>query len=81
MSWKLYIDSREKSALDFCDGSMDKGSGWGNGYGNGYDDGDGDGWGSGWSSFGYGRSDGWGSGWGSYGRTGNGDGTSASEWT
>jgi hypothetical protein len=81
MNWKLYIDSLEKIALDFCDGSMDKGGGWGNGCGNGYDDGDGDGWGSGWSSFGYGRSDGWGSGWGSYGRTGNGDGTSASEWT
>jgi len=81
MSWKLYIDSREKIALDLCDGSMDKGGGWGNGYGNGYDDGDGDGWGSGWASFGYGRSDGWGSGWASYGRAGNGDGTSASEWT
>jgi hypothetical protein len=73
-NWKLYIDSREKSALDLCRGSMDKGDGGGhtNGDGDGYGYGYGNNCGSGYG-FGYGNGD-----W--VCTDGPGRGTSSSEW-
>ena len=31
--WKLYIDSRQKRAFDFCYGSLTEGNGFGSGFG------------------------------------------------
>jgi len=79
VNWKLYIDSREKRALDLCGGSMDEddGYGFGRSYGNVIGEGDGDGY-----SWGYGRFGGCGGGgWGNWdGDEFDGDGFSSTEW-
>ena len=93
VDWKLYIDSPQQRALDFCGGSLTEGDGgdhlgsgygawingggWGLGFGYGADNGGGDG---------DGYRDGYGDGWGDGGGDGygdsdlDGDGGSATEW-
>ena len=83
VSWKLYIDSPQQRALDFCRGSLAAGDGYGSGplweaaWQGACADGDGLGYGY---SLGYGWGDGSGK---SYGRgygTSAGNGSSAKGW-
>ena len=53
VDWKLYIDSPQKRALEFCHGSLISGSGWGCGADYGWSNCNGRGYG-----WGYGHSDG-----------------------
>lgn len=80
MHWKLYIDSPQQRAFDFCYGSLTEGDGEGDGLYCGYNmllDGDGGNDNDGYCDC-WGEGDGWGDGYGYGYGDGRGDGDSLS---